>query len=58
MTIVIVLAMSDFTKPFVVEINALWIGLEAILMQKGRLIAYISRALSSHNHLNLVYEIE
>lgn len=41
-----VLALSDFTKTFVVETDTLGIGLEAELMQDKHLIAYFSQKLS------------
>lgn len=42
-----VLRLPDFTKPFMVEtyVSGTWIG--AVLSQKNRLVAYISKAFSS-----------
>lgn len=50
--------MLDFTKPFVVEIDALGIVLEVVLMQKECLISYIIRVFSNRNRLKSVYEKE
>jgi hypothetical protein len=40
-----VLALPDFKLPFAVETNTCDDGIEAILMQQGRPIAYLSKAL-------------
>ena len=54
-----VLALLDFSKPFVIEIDecdSVWWGRGAILEQEGRLIAYINQALVVR-HLGMsVYE--
>lgn len=53
-----VLALLDFTKMFVVEMVASGSGLGVVLMQVGRPIAYLSKALSSRNREKSVYERE
>lgn len=42
----LVLAMLDFSKTFIVETNALKVGVSIVLIQDGRSIAFISLALS------------
>lgn len=53
-----ILAMPDFSKPFVVETDASYHGIGAVLMQEGQSLAFLSKALSS-KHLGLsTYEKE
>lgn len=53
-----VLAMPDFTEPFVVETDASDKGIGAILMQKQHLIAFLSRALGPRHQGLSTYEKE
>ena len=47
-----ILALPDFSKPFVLEIDACDSGVGAVLMQEGRSLAYISQA-PDPKHLGL-----
>jgi len=51
-----VLAIPDFSKPFVLEIDASDLGLGAVLMQEGHPITYLSKSLSKQNQALSVYE--
>ncbi|KAL0395989.1 UNVERIFIED_CONTAM: Transposon Ty3-I Gag-Pol polyprotein [Sesamum calycinum] len=51
-----VLALPDFTQHFVIEADAYDKGIEAVLMQKQRPIAFLSKALSPRNQGLSVYE--
>lgn len=53
-----VLALHDFTKPFVVETDASVKGIGAVLQQEGHPIAYVSRALGPKNLGLFTYEKE
>lgn len=53
-----VLALAQFTKPFVVEIDALAIGMGVILMKGSHAIAYINKTLSKHRQGLSAYEKE
>lgn len=53
-----ILALPDFQKPFIVETDASFKGIGVVLMQGGRPLAYLSKALAP-KHLGLsVYEKE
>jgi hypothetical protein len=53
-----VLALSDFTQPFVLEYDASGEGIGAILMQQRHPIAYESRKLSEREKLYSIYDKE
>jgi len=44
-----VLAIPNFTKPFVLETDACDRGLAAVLMQDGHPVAYLSKSLKGHH---------
>ncbi|GKB57762.1 transposon ty3-I gag-pol polyprotein [Tanacetum coccineum] len=48
-----VLALPDFNQPFIVETDALGIGIRAVLQQGGHPIAYLSKSLSLNTRLPL-----
>jgi RNase H-like domain found in reverse transcriptase len=53
-----VLALPDFSKPFILETDVCSTGIGAVLMQEGRPIAYLSKALGMKNQLLSTYEKE
>ncbi|KAL0382471.1 UNVERIFIED_CONTAM: hypothetical protein Scaly_0534400 [Sesamum calycinum] len=53
-----ILALPDFTKTFVIEMDACDKGIGVVLMQEGRPIAYLNKALGVKNLGLLVYEKE
>ncbi|GJW36708.1 retrotransposable element Tf2 [Tanacetum coccineum] len=53
-----ILAIPDFTKPFVVETDASGVGIGAMLQQNGHPIAYLSKTLAPKNQTLSTYEKE
>lgn len=53
-----VLALPDFSQPFVVEADARDSGIGAVLMQNDRPIAFLSKALSETHKSLSIYEKE
>jgi hypothetical protein len=53
-----VLALPDFTKPFVLETDASDQAIGAVLMQQGHPIAYLSKALGPKAQAMSAYEKE
>ena len=58
MSSVPVLAMPDFTKPFIVETDASGFGLGAVLLQGQQPVAYYSQVLGPWARLKSIYEKE
>lgn len=53
-----VLALPDFTQPFVLEADASGFGIGAVLMQSGRPISFLSKALGPKSMALSIYEKE
>ena len=53
-----VLALPDFTKPFMIETDACEYGIGAVLMQQGHPLAFVSKTLGPKNRALSVYEKE
>ena len=54
----LVLALPDFTLPFIIEADASGVGIETVLMQQGHPLAFISKALSPIHQKLSVYDKE
>ena len=52
------LALPDFSKPFVIETDASGMGVGAVLMQQGHPLAFLSKSLSPHLQGLSTYEKE
>ena len=58
MTTILVLALPDFNKPFVIDTDASRVGVGVVLMQDQCPIAYYNHTLPQQNRLKSVYERE
>lgn len=58
MTTAVVLALPHFKKPFVIETDASYYGIGAVLMQNEQPLAYLSKALGPKNAALSTYEKE
>jgi hypothetical protein len=56
MSTTLVLALPDFQQPFVVETDASDQGLGVVLLQQGRPLAYLSKALGVKNKQLSIYK--
>jgi len=52
---IVVLALPDFSKIFIIKSDALRVGIGAILMQEGRPLDFTSKVLLSHNMSKSMY---
>lgn len=58
MTLAPTLVLPDFSKIFTMETNECLVGIDAVLMQEGHPIAYISKALAERHMCLSVYDKE
>ena len=52
------LALPDFSRPFIIEVDAFGVRIGVILMQDGRPLTYISKTLSPPDQNMLTYDKE
>jgi hypothetical protein len=53
-----VLALPDFSKEFILEMDACTTGVGAVLMQQGHSLAFLSKALGPNNQALSIYDKE
>ncbi|MCI63236.1 retrotransposon protein, partial [Trifolium medium] len=58
LTIAHVLTLPDAKEPFVVNCDASMMGLGGVLMQRGRVVAYASRQLKTHERNYPTHDLE
>lgn len=58
LTSALVLALPNFTQPFVIETDASGVGIGAVLMQSGHPLAFLSKALGPCSQGLSAYEKE
>jgi hypothetical protein len=58
LTTALVLVLPDVHKPFSVYCDASYIGLGCVLMQEGKVVAYLSRQLKDHEKNYPTHDLE
>ena len=58
MTTILVLALPNFSQPFIIETDASRYGLGAVLMQSHRPVAYFNQVLSARERQKFIYKRE